>query len=109
MKNQELLTTGGKMPKPKRLNKKKTSNVIPIKKDVLEKGEIAIWRTEKELADCAKKVIYFDKGHKLNVHVQTFDDDDGPLTPSPPRILARMNSLAWWLAAGTKKIPPKAI
>ena len=39
MKNQELPTTGGKMPKAKRLNKKKTSNVIPIKKDVLEKED----------------------------------------------------------------------
>ena len=39
MKNQELPTTGGKMPKAKRLNKKKTSNVIPIKKDVLKKED----------------------------------------------------------------------
>ena len=49
MKNQELLTIGGKMPKAKRLNKKKTSNVIPIKKDVLEKEDQLMSRMISEM------------------------------------------------------------
>ena len=49
MKNQELPTTGGKMPKAKRLNKKKTSNVIPIKKDVLEKEDQLMSRMISEM------------------------------------------------------------
>ena len=54
------------------------------KKDLVEEGMTAVWKTEKELADCAKKVIYFDEQHELNINFQTLSK--GPFCPKMVRV-----------------------
>merc|ERR1712062_628320 len=54
------------------------------KKSFLEDGMTTVWNTEKELADCAKKVIYFDEQHELNINFQKLSK--GPFCPKMARI-----------------------
>ena len=58
----------------KDLQTKQSCSVEKI--DSLKKGEMAVWKSETELAECAKEIFHFTNGTKPIIRVQTSTSTD---------------------------------